>query len=92
MKIVFYALYGFFGLLGAYFVLSSLLGRLTFGGANQLTAKLVLLAASAAGGGLLYWAYQLGELQGRWLPGIGVVVLAVVAFQIVMVIGRVAFG
>ncbi len=92
MKIAFYVLYGFFGLLGAYFVLSSLFGRLTFGSANQLTAKAVLLAATAAGGGLLYWAYQLGEVQARWLPGIGVVVLAVVAFQIVMVGGRLLFG
>jgi hypothetical protein len=91
MKIVFYVLYGFFALLGAYFALSSLFGRLTFGSANRMTAKAVLLLASAAGGGSLYWAYQLGELQGRWVAGIGVVVLAVVAFQIVMVAGRIAF-
>ena len=92
MKIVFYILYGFFGLLGAYFVLSSLAGRITLGNAGQLSAKSVLLVAATAGGGLLYWAYLLGEVQGRWLPGAGAVVLAVVAFSLVMVAGRIALG
>jgi len=31
-------------------------------------------------------------LQGRWLPAIGVVLLAVVAFQLVVVIGRITLG
>ncbi|HEY3440125.1 MAG TPA: hypothetical protein VGK29_05215 [Paludibaculum sp.] len=92
MKILFYILYGFFGLLGAYFVLSSLAGRMSLGDASQLSAKAVLVIAAFAGGGALYWAYQLGELQGRWLPGIGAVLLAVVAFQLVIVIGRIALG
>lgn len=92
MKVVFYILYGCFGLLGAYFVLSSLAGRMTLGNAGQMAAKSILLVATAAGCGLLYWAYQLGEVQGRWLPGIGAVVLAVVAFQIVIVIGNIALG
>ena len=92
MKFAFYILFGCFGLLGAYFVLTSLVGRLTFGAANQATAKAMLLVAAATGGGLLYWAYQLGEVDGRWLAGIGAVVLAVVGFQMVMVIGRVVFG
>jgi hypothetical protein len=92
MKLVFYALFGCIGLLGAYFVLSGVGGRVTFGSASQPVAKAVVLVAAAIGGGLLYWAYQLGEVQGRHLPGIGVVVLALVAFQLVMVIGRIALG
>jgi len=92
VKILFYILYGFFGLLGAYFVLSSLAGRFSLGAASQLSAKAVLLVAALAGGGMLYWAYQLGELQGRWLPAIGMVLLAVAAFQLVVVIGRITLG
>ena len=92
MKVLFYILYGFFALLGAYFVVTSIAGRFSLGGASQSSAKAVLAAAAIAGGGILYWAYQLGELQGRWLPAIGVVLLAVVAFQLVVVIGRITLG
>ena len=92
MKIAFYILYGFFGILGLYFVLSSLLGRTSLGEADQVTAKLIVMAACTAGAGMLYWAYQLGELQGRWLAGSGAVLLAVLSFQLVIVIGRIAFG
>lgn len=92
MKLLFYILYGFFGLMGVYFVLSSLAGRFSLGGASQISAKAVLVIAALAGGAILYWAYQLGELQGRWLPAIGVVLLAVVAFQLVVVIGRITLG
>lgn len=92
VKILYYVLYGGFGLLGSYFVLTSLLGRLTFGSASQPAAKCVLLVAAAAGGGLLYWAYALGEQQGRWGAGVGAVALAVVAFSVIMTLGRIALG
>ena len=46
----------------------------------------------SAGSGVLYWAYRLGEVQGRWLAGFGAVLLAVLAFQLVMVAGRLALG
>ena len=40
----------------------------------------------------LHWAYRLGEVEGRWGAGMGAVIVAVLAFQAVMVAGRVALG
>lgn len=90
MKILYYILFGFFGLLGAYFVLTSLLGRFNLWDANPLQAKIVLLIAAAVAARLLYWAYQLGEQQSRWGAGISVVLLAVVVFQAIIFLGALA--
>lgn len=92
MRVAFYVLYGFFGLLGAYFVLTSLLGRYSLAGAPPVVARLVLLAGALAGGALLHWAYRLGEVQGRWGAGAGAVLLAVVAFQAVQLLGAVGWS
>jgi heme A synthase len=46
MKILYYVLFGFFGLLGGWFVLSSLLGRFSLWNANQLYSKIVLCVAA----------------------------------------------
>jgi len=54
VKLLFYTLYGFFALLGAYFVVTSIAGRFSLGGASQGSAKAVLAAAAIAGGGILY--------------------------------------
>jgi hypothetical protein len=92
MRVLFYFLYGAFGMLGGYFVLSSLLGRYVLAGAPALVAKLVLVAGAALGCTLLYWAYHLGEIQGRWGAGAGAVLLAVLGFQVVQLLGAVAWG
>ncbi len=59
MRILFYLLFGAFGMLGMYFVLSSLFGY------GSVGAKVFLLGGAAVGGAVLYWAYQLGEQQAR---------------------------
>lgn len=92
MKIVFYSLYGTFGLLGLYFVASSLFGHFSLGKVSQPAAKSALILAGAAGAALLYWAYQLGELQSRPLAGSGAVLLAFLAFQAILVIARLTLG
>lgn len=92
MKVVYYTLFGFFGLLGAYFVLTSLFGRFNLWDANPVHAKVVLLIAAAVAARLLYQAYLLGEQQGRWGAGLGVVLLAVVVFQAIIFLGALALG
>ena len=87
MKILYYILFGVFGLLGAWFVLSSLFGRFNLWDANPLHAKVVLVLATLVAASLLYRAYQLGEIQTRWGAGAGAVVLAVVVFQAVVFVG-----
>lgn len=89
MKILFYILYGFFALLGLYFVISSFTGHFTLGRGSQGASKVVLLIGALTGGATLYWAYQLGEVQGRGLAGVGAVLLAVVAFQLPIVLGSI---
>ena len=81
MKVLYYTLFGLFGLLGFYFVLTSLFGRFNLWGINQLYAKTALLIATGAALYLLYRAWQLGEQQGRWGAGASMVILAVLAFQ-----------
>lgn len=90
MKTLYYILFGFFGLLGVYFVLTSLFGRFNLWDANPLHAKIVLVVAAAVAARLLYWAYQLGEQQGRWGAGVGVVLLAVIVFQATIFLGALA--
>lgn len=89
MKILYYILFGIFGLLGVYFVLTSLFGRFNLWDANPLHAKIVLVVAAAVAVRLLYWAYQSGEQQGRWGAGVGVILLAVIAFQAIMLLGAI---
>ena len=92
LKVLFYVLFGWIGLLGLYFVLTSLFGHFSLWNAHPLAARLVLVVAAALAARILYWAYELGELQGRLGAGIGVVLLAVVAFQLVMMAGALVFG
>ncbi len=92
MKILYYFIFGIFGLLGAYFVLSSLLGRFNLWDLNALQAKTILAIAALAGVRLLYWAYQLGEVQGKYLQGIAVIILAVLVFQGIIFLGAILFS
>ena len=71
---------------------SSFFGRPSLGSASPWVARGVLLVSALAGSGVLYWAYRLGEVEGRWGAGLGAVIVAVLAFQAVMVAGRVALG
>ena len=87
MKILYYILFGVFGLLGVWFVLSSLFGRFSLWDANPLHAKVVLVLAALVALRLLFGAYQLGEIQNRWGAGVGAVLLAVVVFQAVVFAG-----
>ncbi len=90
MKILYYVLFGFFGLLGGWFVLSSLLGRFSLWNASQLYSKIVLCVAAVIAIVLLYRAYQSGEIEGRWGMGTLWVVAAVVAFQVILLVGAFA--
>lgn len=92
MKQLFYALFGTAAGLGGYFFVSSFFGRPSLGSASPWVARGVLLISALAGAGVLYWAYRLGEVEGRWGAGLGAVIVAVLAFQAVMVAGRVALG
>ena len=92
MKVLFYSLFGVFGLLGAYFVISSLFGRFTIDPLPELAAKLCLLVAACAGGFLFYRAYLIGELEGRWGAGVGMVLLGFVVFEVIPVVGMLAGG
>jgi hypothetical protein len=91
MRDLFYSLFGVFGFLGLYFVLSSLFGSFHLGGLHPALSKLALIAGSAAGIRLLYWAYELGELQQRFGAACGVVLAAVVSFQLIQVVALVGF-
>ena len=92
MKQLFYALFGTTAGLGGYFFVSSFFGRPSLGGASPWVARGVLLVSALAGTGVLYCAYRLGELEGRWLAGAGAVIAAVLVFQAVMVAGRWVLG
>jgi hypothetical protein len=92
MKIPFYILYGLFGLLGVWFVASSLVGHYVIDTLPQAVAKSLLLAGAASGGLLLYRAYQVGEVSGRYGAGTGWVLAAVVSFQLIQVLGMVLGG
>jgi hypothetical protein len=92
MKIPFYMLYGLTGLLGVWFVSSSLLGHYAIDTLPQGVAKCLLLAGAASGGLLLYRAYQIGEVAGRYGVGTGLVLAAVVSFQLIQLLGMLLGG
>jgi len=79
-------LFGAFGLFGAWFVLSSLFGSYTLGTTPVVFAQTSLLLGSVAAIALLRWAYLLGEMRQRWGAGMGAIVLAGIAFQVVQVL------
>jgi hypothetical protein len=91
MQIVFYFLYGGFGLLGIYFVLTSLLGRFSLAGMPELPSKAMLLAGAGVGAWILYQAYLVGEKQRRWVAGAALVILAVVCCQGLQALGAVLY-
>jgi hypothetical protein len=93
MRILYYFLFGAFGLLGLWFVMTSLLGHFSLAsGAPQWYAKSFLMVGAAIGAGLLYWAYRLGEVQQHWGKGTGAVLCAVLAFQMVQVAGAAGYS
>lgn len=91
-KVLFYVLFGFVAILGVYYVGSSLFGRFSLWNAHPVVARVILILAAALGARVLYWAYQIGELQNRWLAGAGAVVLALISFQAVLLLGAVTLG
>jgi hypothetical protein len=92
MKLLYYFIFGIFGLMGTWFVLTSLLGKFNLWDLNQLQAKAVLIIAALSAGRVLFWAYQLGEIQGKYLQGIGVIILAVLLFQGIIFLGAILFS
>lgn len=92
MKLLYYFIFGIFSLIGAWFVISSLLGKFNLWNLNPFQAKLILTIAAISAIRLLYWAYQLGEIQGKYLQGIAVVILAVLVFQGLILIGAILFS
>lgn len=89
MKLLYYFIFGIFGLIGVWFVLSSLLGKFNLWDLNPFQAKIVLTIAAISAIRLLYWAYQLGEIQGKYWQGIGVILLAVLLFQGIIFLGAI---
>lgn len=89
MKIVFYLVFGIFALIAAWFVISSLIGKFNLWDLNQFQAKAVLIIASLSAVRLLYWAYQLGEIQGKYGQAIGITILALTAFQGIIFLGAI---
>jgi hypothetical protein len=91
MQILFYFLYGCFGLMGVYFVTTSLMGRFSLAGLPELPSKILLLAGAVMGAWILYQAYLVGEKQRRWVAGAALVILAVVCCQGLQVLGAVLY-
>lgn len=89
LKTIYYILFGLLGLLGVYFVITSFFGRFSIWGAPEGYSKMILLLAAVAGSFLLYRAYLLGEKQGRWGAGLGMVLLALLAFEGIITLGAV---
>lgn len=92
IKVVYYVLFGCIALLGVYYVGSSLFGRLTLWDTPQWIAKIMLLIATGLAAWLLRRAYQLGDVENRWWLGIAFVILALVAFQGVLLLTALLFG
>lgn len=92
IKVLYYVLFGCISLLGLYYVGSSLFGRLSLWDAPQWLAKFMLLVATGAAAWLLRRAYQLGDVENRWWPGIGFILLALVSFQGILLLTAVLFG
>jgi hypothetical protein len=75
MQILFYFLYGCFGLMGVYFVTTSLMGRFSLAGLPELPSKILLLAGGDGGvdpvPGLFGWreAAAVGRRCGAGDPG-----------------------
>jgi len=93
MRLLYYFLFGAFGLLGAWFVLTSMVGHFSLAsGAPPWYAKLFLMAGAVIGAAMLHWAYRLGEVQQQWGKGTAAVVCAVLAFQLVQVAGAVGYS
>jgi hypothetical protein len=78
MRIVFYCMFGVIGLLGVYFVSSSLYGYYQY--------KIALIAGAIVAAKFLHMAYEVGELQQRWAAGCGLVLAALVSFQAIQVV------
>jgi putative effector of murein hydrolase len=91
-KVLYYVLFGFVVILGVYYVISSLFGHFSLWSAPPLVARIILVIAAIAAGRILYWAYQVGEVQNRWLVGAGVVLLALLSFQAILLLGAVTLG
>lgn len=92
MKILFYLLFGAFGLLGGSFVVSGLVGHFAIEGMPVWVAKLVLVVSALAGAGLFYRAYVIGELEQRWGGGVGMVVAGIVVFEVIPVMAMLVGG
>jgi len=92
VRILYYTVFGCVVLLGGYFVLDGLFGRFVLWHAPPGQARTVLLLSAAAGAAVLYPAYLLGERRQRWGAGLGLVALAVITFQAVVVLGAMVLG
>jgi hypothetical protein len=92
VKIPFYALFGTAAALGGYFFVSSVLGGLSLGGRERAGGQRGAAGCRRGWLGCAVLGLPPGRGAGRWLAGFGAVLLAVLAFQAVMVAGRLALG
>lgn len=88
MREAFYTVFGIFGLLGGWFVATSLLGHFRIDPLPVSISKVALVLATALGAALLHRAYAVGELAAR--PGAGLlwVLAAIGAFEGVLVAAK----
>lgn len=88
-KVAYYAASVVSGLLIAGFMLASLFGNPTAG--ETWRNKAVAAIAGCSGLALLYLAYRFGHLQGQWLTGFGLAILALIVAAILMFGGLLLF-
>lgn len=84
LKIAFYALLCICSLISLFFLTAALFDNKP---GSNLREKVSLTLAAVSALGLLYWAFRLGHQQGQWGYGLGVIVLAALAFGLIMLIG-----
>ena len=84
LSIVYYTLLIISVIINAYLFVSSLFSSASN---DQRRGRIVLILASGSALGILFWAYQLGHLQGQFGFGIGMVISAIVIFAVIMLVG-----
>ena len=89
LKVGYYGASAISALVLAVFFLGNLFGPSRPGETWRHTA--ILLASGATGIGLLVWSIRVGHVQGHWLAGLGLAVVAAVVFFGMMFGGTLLF-
>ncbi len=84
LKTIYYILLVISLIVNGFLFFSSLLSD-NSGGFKR--SRIVLILASGAAFGFLFWAYRLGHLQAQFALGIGMIISALLVFGLVMLVG-----